>query len=310
MNETSMHGITPTGDPALDNLLHEVDAAIQDVRDFTLPDDMVFSAVTGACEFFGMLQPSIIEYESTGVWTLDDSTYNDDVLGFARQQMMEMGIYGQDALDLVMTHEMGHRFLQGQYLDSWEEELGCDYFAGFRAGLQGKDISYFGNALENTAGGITHPTGTLRAEFIEYGKQIAEQMQQEGITPTFENCIEKFNEHFSENEALIAQHKEAATHNGFAAEHANGGQVSFGSIYNDAEVNRMKDDVSKAEYEVSCRKNDVGNWESKVSLNNTKEHVANGDYSYAVSKLNEAKQRYNDAASRLNSAKARLNNAL
>lgn len=88
------------------------------------------------------------------------------------------------------------------------------------------------------------------------------------------------------------------------------GEVSFGGNYSDVEISKMKDDVERAEYEVSCRKSDVSNWESKVSLNDTPEHRRNGDYSHAVNKLNEAKSHYNDAVSRYNSAKSKLNNAL
>lgn len=87
------------------------------------------------------------------------------------------------------------------------------------------------------------------------------------------------------------------------------GEVSFGANYSDAEISKMKDDVERAEYEVSCRKADVSNWESKVSLNDTPEHRKNGDYNHAVDKLNEAKSRYNNAVNRYNNAVSKLNNA-
>jgi hypothetical protein len=88
-------------------------------------------------------------------------------------------------------------------------------------------------------------------------------------------------------------------------------EPSFGSsIYNDAEIDKMKHDVAMAESEVAARKSDVSNWESKVSLNNTEEHKKNGDYANAVSHLNDAKSRYNNAVDRLNAAKSKLNNAL
>lgn len=86
-------------------------------------------------------------------------------------------------------------------------------------------------------------------------------------------------------------------------------EVSFGANYSDAEISKMKDDVERAEYEVSCRKSDVSNWESKVSLNDTPEHRKNGDYNHAVDKLNEAKSRYNNAVNRYNNAVSKLNNA-
>lgn len=91
---------------------------------------------------------------------------------------------------------------------------------------------------------------------------------------------------------------------------ANNHEVTFGSsIYTDAEIDKMEHDVEIAESEVIARKSDVSNWESKVSLNNTEEHKANGDYANAVSHFNDATSRYNAAVDRLNAAKAQLNNA-
>lgn len=84
----------------------------------------------------------------------------------------------------------------------------------------------------------------------------------------------------------------------------------LGSKYTDAEIDRMRSDISSAEYEMKCREHDVNEWESKVSLNNTKEKIANGDYAAAVSRLNEAKSRYNAAKVAFDHAKSRLNNAL
>ncbi len=88
------------------------------------------------------------------------------------------------------------------------------------------------------------------------------------------------------------------------------GDTTFvGVKYTDAEIDRMESDVDMAQSEVSARRADVLNWESKVSLNDTKEHRANGDYANAVNRLNEAKSRYNTALDRLNDAQRKLNNA-
>jgi hypothetical protein len=205
-NET-MH-FTPTGDSALDNLLHEVDIAIQDVRDFTLPYDMVVNEVYGACDFFHIPYPPIIDSEGTCVWPNDPCTQRDDVIGLDREQLMEMGVYGKDALGLVMTHECCHRMLQNYgYIDPWEHEGACDFFAGVRAGMGLMDTTHFENSLINSSGSETHPVGTLRVEMIEYGKQIAAEMNENGIQPTFENCLEKFNQYLSDNEDKIKELK-------------------------------------------------------------------------------------------------------
>jgi len=86
-------------------------------------------------------------------------------------------------------------------------------------------------------------------------------------------------------------------------------EISFGSKYSDSEIQKMESDVDMAEHEMKCRENDMNNWRSKVSLNDTKEHRANGDYDNAVRHFNEAQSKYNSAVSRYNSALSKLNNA-
>lgn len=87
-------------------------------------------------------------------------------------------------------------------------------------------------------------------------------------------------------------------------------EVNFTGKYSPAEIDRMKSEVDSAKYNMKCRENDVRNWESKVSLNDTKKGHENGDYAHAVQRLNQAKSAYNEAVSRYNSAQSRLSNAL
>ena len=91
----------------------------------------------------------------------------------------------------------------------------------------------------------------------------------------------------------------------------NGYEPSFeGSHYTDAEISKLRSEVSRTEYEMKCRQDDVREWESKVSLNNTKEHIAHGDYENALNHLNEAKRKLSNAKSAYESAKSKLNSAL
>lgn len=89
---------------------------------------------------------------------------------------------------------------------------------------------------------------------------------------------------------------------------SNAQNVSFGSKYSVEEIQNLKSDVEKAQYEMQCRKNEVHNWEAKLSINDTKEHRAKGDYENAVKHLNDAKSIYNNAASRYNDAVSKYNN--
>lgn len=85
--------------------------------------------------------------------------------------------------------------------------------------------------------------------------------------------------------------------------------IPFGRSYTKDEIRKLEHDVDVAKSEANAYKSDVSNWESKVSLNDTKEHRENGDYAHAVKRLNQARSDYNYAVDRYNSALSKLNNA-
>ena len=73
-------------------------------------------------------------------------SYEDDVLCFNMQQLVDMKVDSKDAFSLVMTHECAHRVLQNTQLPGinngiWEHELAADFLMGCRAGLWGMDDS-------------------------------------------------------------------------------------------------------------------------------------------------------------------------
>lgn len=203
-----------TNNPELNATLSGIYALSHEIKDMTLPDEMVLSAVSRACDFFGIPEAPVINAQGTCVWPNDSSTYDDDVLGFNREQLMGLGVSGEDSLTLIYTHECAHRTLQSIYTDDWEEELACDFFAGVHAGMKGMNIDNFEASLGQTSGGDSHPNGALRAEFIEYGKQIAEEMQARNIEVTYEGCIARLNQHLEDKGGLIDEYRERFCSNG------------------------------------------------------------------------------------------------
>lgn len=193
-----------------------MDATFNHFNDKMLPDEMVVNAVHRACDFFGIPEVPVINAHGACVWPNDTSTYDDDVFGFNREQLMSLGISGEDSLTLIYTHECAHRTLQGAYNDEWEEELACDLFAGIHAGMNGMNIDNFEAALGSTGGGNTHPNGALRANFIEYGKQVAQEFMARGIEPTYDNCLERLNQHIEEKGGLITEYRQHFNYNALA----------------------------------------------------------------------------------------------
>lgn len=179
-----------------------------EIRDTIMPDDMVISAVEKACDWFNLPEMPVIDAQQTCVWNGDPGSAFDDVFGFNRNELMNLGIKGEDSLTLVYTHECAHRAMQGHMNDPWEEELACDFFAGLHAGEAGIDTTNFEEALCSTSGGATHPSGALRSEFIQFGRELQYEMMLRNEPLTFENCIKHFNEHLEEKADMIDEYRE------------------------------------------------------------------------------------------------------
>lgn len=179
---------------------------LQSLRDCVLPDEAVANAIHKACEFFGIPEVPIIEADGACVWT-DDTSLADDLFGFNRDQLMDMSISGEDSLTLVYTHECAHRCLKDTFIDSWTEELACDYFSGIHAGLNNINLDNFEASLGCTEGGNSHPAGALRVQFIEHGRHTATDLIEHNSEVTFENCMTRFNQFLIEKQGLITEYR-------------------------------------------------------------------------------------------------------
>ncbi|MCH4155243.1 MAG: hypothetical protein LKF31_02960 [Muribaculaceae bacterium] len=187
---------------------------------FGLTPDEIRDAVKSACDFFNIPMPRLIQdlTNTPGGQTMfvnwDRGSYEDDVICFNMQQLIDMKVDSKDAFSLVITHECGHRVLQntqfpGVNNGAWESELCPDFFMGCRAGLWNMDISNVTLGLILTSGSQSHPVGTLRALFIRKGYYRAPEMYHQGIPLTIQNLVNEFML-FSEqnlNEILDQEHK-------------------------------------------------------------------------------------------------------
>lgn len=204
--------------PTMDDFLKRCQQRFQR---FGLSDADVHDAIKSACDFFNIPMPRMIQ-DLTNVkngqtmfvnW--DRCSYDDDVLCFNIQQLIDMKVDSKDAFSLVMTHECGHRVLQntqfpGVANGQWESELCPDFFMGCRAGLWNMNaIDKVVMGLILTDGSPSHPEGTLRALFIRHGKYIVPEMHRRGIPLTIQNLINEFMAFRQQNlnEILNQQHK-------------------------------------------------------------------------------------------------------
>lgn len=148
----------------------------------TLEECMI--GVQTACEFFNIPVPETI-YDLTNnpdgqtmFINSDPESYNDDILCYDLEQLKTLGINSYSAFTACLTHENAHRYFQnkvipGQMFGQWEGELVADYFMGVRAYLENLQIDSVIDGLASMRGCGTHPTGTLRKEYLNYGKTEA-----------------------------------------------------------------------------------------------------------------------------------------
>lgn len=225
----------------------------QAFHEYGLPDDVVENAVHEACVFLHMNDLDIQGAKLTGVYVNDPTTLGDDVLGFNRQQLLDMGVHDEKTLSLICTHEAAHCLLQ--YLSSthsltnWQTELSCDAFMGVRAAVEGLDIEAVKATLSDTEASPTHPDGQLRLHYIDVGKQIGEDLKSHGIPITTDNILERLYAYLQEDAGQIL-HQEVVAHE-IATEHGGGDRhLDSGEQrgYTREEINRK---ISKAKLEMA-----------------------------------------------------------
>lgn len=181
----------------------EMDAIL---TESVLPADMVAQSALEAQHFFGLPDPTaIIPADQTCMMSWMKDSFFDDVIGFNQQQLIDMGITTKEAVDLVMSHEAAHRIFQdydfsGVKHGAWEHELAADFMAGVRAGIDGINTELFADSL-NGPGASTHPSGNLRGDFIDSGKEFVENYRAEhnGQNPSFEECRDSLETHLRDS---------------------------------------------------------------------------------------------------------------
>lgn len=259
-------------------------------HEYGLPDDIVQSALDSACDFFHLDHLQFKESSLTGVSLNNPTTFQDDVLGFSREQMLSMGIHDEGSLSLICTHEAGHTILQyltaTNQMSPWMTELACDAFMGVRSVVDGIDSTHVENSLKETIGSQSHPYGEMREAFIHYGKEIAQDLLDNYIPVTTDNIITRLFDCLNEHAADV--HSEEMKYQG-----VNVGPNTDQQMYTQEEINTHK---SKAQREMSFQEGIMK--DKKEAIRSREDH--------GMPTTNDTAG-YNDAASKYNKAKAEYN---
>ena len=182
----------------------------QRFQKFGLTPKDIEEAIKSACDFFHIPMPRMIQdltnvqNGQTMFLNFNPGSYEDDVLCFNMQQLVDMKVDSKDAFSLVMTHECVHRVLQNTQFPGinngiWEHELAADFLMGCRAGLWNMDDSKIRVGLFLTNGSPTHPEGALRALFVRHGMCKAIEMRNNSIPLSIQNLLNEFMAYRQEN---------------------------------------------------------------------------------------------------------------
>ena len=154
----------------------------------------VEAAAHSANKFFGIPDIDLVEGDAIGVYKCD-IFLDKDVYEYSLEQFKDMRCLSFEDMTKVWSHECGHRIFRDRFTEFeklWTQELGADFFSGVRSEMLGLPTSHFEKLLGSTKGSETHPVGNLRANAIQYGREIVRFYQSKGIEPTIENLKNDF----------------------------------------------------------------------------------------------------------------------
>lgn len=168
-------------------------ASFLGVENKTIDFSTISDAANNACRFFGIEPLPLKEGKETGVALKNLDNVGDEYFIYNPRQFEYMGwddFYDQTK---VWTHEVGHIISQKEFPEEpWKSELAADFFVGVRSEMCSWGSGDFEASISKTTSSASHPGGALRLEAINYGRQVAAQIKSNGITPTWQSCMDEF----------------------------------------------------------------------------------------------------------------------
>lgn len=151
------------------------------------------AAAHSACKFFGLPEPELMESGSIAVSMKPyDIFMSDDKFLFNLDQFKDMDCVSFEDMSKIWSHECGHRVLRFYNMSPWAQELGADFFMGVRSEMLGLPDGNIEKALGESKGGLSHPSGSLRLQAIQYGRETVQDFKKAGIPVTMQNLRETF----------------------------------------------------------------------------------------------------------------------
>ncbi len=180
--------------------------ALAGLSDTGISNDMFSDSMSQLHDFFNLdTQMTLDQIEKTVMdWDGAESVIH-NLWSFDISQLNDLGIANQDALNLIMTHDMTDFALQSQDVEfnTFQRELCGDFMTGVRAGIDNIDISQLENSIQDN--NLDQISGRYHIEAIEQGVKFAhEYMAAHDATPSFDDCLDNFNNGSLQNMAELA----------------------------------------------------------------------------------------------------------
>lgn len=145
-------------------------------------------------EYFGLDNFSIVEGESIGFVPENEIADQNTVFNYNINLLKEMNCTSAEDITKVCTQKCANRTLESKFQDDLTRELGSDYLTGVRSQMLGLKTGNFEQTLAQLTTGDTNPIGQLKLRAMEFGRNVYSDLQNVGVKPTLERCLEEFNQ--------------------------------------------------------------------------------------------------------------------
>jgi hypothetical protein len=182
---------------------HRDDANIFDVmfRDVcdTISEDGLTSIVVEVSKALGVPVPHLNENAEALAYIKSETVDDHEMLElyYNWEMLKKAGINNQNAFELVVTHELAHRYFKDQILglcanESWSQELACDYMTGVIACEQNLATGKYKWVVGSMYCSKSHPPGEIRKKVVTYAVEYYKDMLSRNEDITLQNCLDGF----------------------------------------------------------------------------------------------------------------------
>lgn len=151
----------------------------------TVTEDAINERVCKTANFFNLPIPMLLKTsECLAQISFSEITELGSEIRYNLSHLEELGINNLDAFDAILTHEIGHQFLSDFTFNfcinqNWAIELACDYFVGYRFGMEDLPTGKYKYVVGQLKESESHPSGIFRINAVMCGYELGCDVRKE-----------------------------------------------------------------------------------------------------------------------------------